>query len=179
MITNIKRVDGSEIYLLPFENSDITSEYISWLNDPDVVRFSNQRFIRHTIKSSQIYLKSFKNTTNFFLTIRRQIDDLPIGTMTVYFSTHHKTANIGILIGQKSLWGQGLGQDAWDTITAWLIDSYQIRKVIGGTLSNNKAMIRIMERSGMRCEAIIPRQELFNSKEIDLYYYAKYSSEDE
>ena len=62
MITNIKRVDGSEIYLLPFENSDITSEYISWLNDPEVVRFSNQRFIRHTIKSSQIYLKSFKNT---------------------------------------------------------------------------------------------------------------------
>ena len=177
MITNLKRLNGSKIYLKSFEDSDISSDYISWLNDPDVVRFSNQRFNRHTIETSKLYLESFKNTTNLFLSIRRKNDNCAIGTMTAYVANHHKTANIGILIGTKSLWGEGFGQDAWDTLITWLIEKNQIRKVIGGTLSNNKAMIRIMKRSGMSFEAILPRQELFDCEEIDLYLYAKYNNE--
>ncbi len=171
MIEGFDTLLGRKIYLRPFQKSDITTEYISWLNDPDVVRYSNQRFVTHTESSCLAYWQSFLNTPNLFLSLRMQADDMAIGTMTAYFSPPHGTVDIGILIGQKSVWRQGVGQDAWDTLVNWFIEMRRVRKVTAGALSSNKAMIRTMERS---CEAIRPKQELLDGEAVDLYFYGKY-----
>ncbi len=174
MIESSSRLLGRNVYLRPFQKTDITSEYISWLNNPDVVKYSNQRFITHTESSCRAYLESFQNTPNLFLSVRAQADDLAIGTMTAYVAPQHGTVDIGIMIGRKSVWGQGVGQDAWDTLVNWFIERRRIRKVTAGALSSNKAMIRIMERSGMQCEAIRPKQELLDGEALALHLYGKY-----
>lgn len=174
MIESVDQILGQKVVLRPFEQSDITSEYIAWLNDPEVVRFSNQRFIKHTESSCRAYLESFQNTSNLFLSVRTQSDDLAIGTMTAYVSTQHGTVDIGILIGRKSIWGSGAGQDAWSTLVTWFIEKQRIRKVTAGTLSINKAMVQIMERSGMHIEAIRPNQELLDGEPVSIHYYGKY-----
>ena len=56
----------------------------------------------------------------------------------------------------------------------WFIERRKIRKVTAGSLSCNKGMIRIMERSGMQCEAIRANQELLDGEPLDINYYAKY-----
>ena len=50
---------GHRVVLAPFQATDITETYLDWLNDPAVVRFSNQRFVRHDHTSSERYLASF------------------------------------------------------------------------------------------------------------------------
>ena len=152
------------------------SEYISWLNDPEVVKYSNQRFIEHTEVSCRAYLESFMNTPNLFLMVRSLEDDLALGTMTAYVSLQHSTVDIGILIGQKSRWGNGIGYDAWQTLVNWFLEIRAIRKVTAGTIGSNKRMIRVMERSGMHCEAIRPKQEFFNGLYDDIHYFGIYSS---
>ena len=174
MIESFSQLTGCKVLLRPFLKSDITPEYISWLNDPVVVRYSNQRFIKHTEESSHAYWDGFRNTPDLFLSVRTLVDDLPVGTMTAYVCLPHGTADIGILIGQKSVWGTGVGQDAWNTLVNWFIEQRRIRKVTAGALSSNKAMIRIMERSGMHCEAIRPKQEVFNGEPLALHYYGNY-----
>lgn len=174
MSDDFKQLVGRKVLLRPFQQSDITSEYISWLNDPDVVRYSNQRFVTHTELSCLKYLETFLNTSNLFFSVRTKADDLAVGTMTAYVSVPHGTADIGILIGQKSVWGTGVGQDAWDTLLNWLIDQRRVRKVTAGTLSSNKAMIVIMERSGMHREAVRPKQEMLDGEPVDLHYYGKF-----
>jgi RimJ/RimL family protein N-acetyltransferase len=37
--------------LRPFQAADINDTYLGWLNDPEVTRFSNQRFHQHTAES--------------------------------------------------------------------------------------------------------------------------------
>lgn len=165
---------GHKVLLRPFLQSDITPEYISWLNDPEVVRYSNQRFIQHTESSCRAYWDSFLNTPNLFLSITTLHGNYAIGTMTAYVSVPHETVDIGLLVGRKSSWRTGVGQDAWNTLVNWFIEERQIRKVTAGALSINKAMIRIMERSGMHCEAIRPKQELLDGELLDLHYYSKY-----
>lgn len=176
MNESFAQISGCKILLRPFLQSDITPEYISWLNDPEVVRYSNQRFIKHTETSCRAYLDSFRGTPNMFLSVRTLVSNRQVGTMTAYVSLLHETVDIGILIGRKSMWGTGVGQDAWDTLINWFITDRRIRKVTAGTLSENKGMLRIMERSGMRREAILPGQELLAGKPLDVYRYAKYSS---
>ena len=164
---------GEKVLLRSFTTSDINETYIGWLNDTDVVRYSNQRFLRHDQDSCLRYLASFEGTDNLFISVRRLSDDSPVGTMTAYVSSHHGTVDVGILIGDKSVWGMGYGQDAWNTLTNWLLERDDIRKLTAGTLACNDGMIKLMERSGMHHEATRREQEIVNAHAVDILYYAK------
>lgn len=75
------------------------------------------------------------------------------GTLTVYCSAPHGTADIGIMIGERNVWGKGIGAEAFCLVLSALKASGAIRKVTAGTLAVNQGMVRIMEKAGMRHEA--------------------------
>ena len=85
---------GNKISLKPFLVADIDDEYISWLNDKNVMKFSNQRFFVHSYESCMVYRASFEGTENLFIGIHRLSDDKLIGTLTAYFSTNHGTVDM-------------------------------------------------------------------------------------
>ena len=165
---------GSKVLLRPFVESDITEPYLGWLHDPEVVRYSNQRFVTHDRASCVRYVRSFAGTANLFLSVRALADDRAIGTMTAYFAVHHGTVDVGIMIGERAAWGQGYGQDAWNLLTGWLIGLDSIRKVTAGTVACNLGMLRLMERSGMVVEGARRKQELIEGKPEDILYFARW-----
>jgi len=164
---------GSKIYLTLFEYKDITTEYIGWLNDKEVVKFSNQRFLVHTLESSVNYLQSFEGTSNLFLAIKDLSSKQTIGTMTAYISEQHQTVDIGILLGNRDFWGKGIGFDAWSTLVKWANSNY--RKVTAGALAINKPMIALMEKSGMEFEGLKKNHEIVNDCPTDVLFYGKFS----
>lgn len=166
---------GHTVWLRPFGAPDLTEAYIDWLNDPRATRFSNQRFVRHTRESCERYLAGFAGTPNLFFSMRLQSDGRAIGTMTAYRAPQHGTADVGILVGDTSVWGQGHGQDAWNTLTGWLIAQPGMRKVTAGMLACNHGMRRIAERSGMQLEAVRRAQELVDGEPHDILYYARFA----
>lgn len=163
---------GRLVTLCYFSDSNITSEYIGWLNDQKVVKFSNQRFRLHNAQTCQSYLNSFKNTDNMFLAIYQDANF--VGTMTAYVSTIHKTADMGIMIGDAQSWGKGIGQDAWMTLMRHLFERCGIRKVTGGTLKCNAAMVRIMLKSGMKPDGVRVAHELVDGEPQDVLHFAKF-----
>lgn len=166
---------GAKVRLEPFGPEHITDAYLGWLNDPEVVRFSNQRFAIHARDSAAAYLKAFEGSPNHFLAIRRAADDRHIGTLTAYVNPRHGTADVGIMIGEREVWGGGYGQDAWDTVLNWLVTRGDIRKVTAGTLACNKGMVRLMERSGMMLEGVRRGQELVEGEPQDLVLYGRFA----
>ena len=166
---------GKNIVVHTFEKIDISNEYVGWLNNPDVVRLSNQRFIKHNRINCEAYRSSFINTENSFLAVRYKKNQRLIGTVTVYREINHGTADVGIMIGDKSVWGKGVGQEVWDLVLAWLLDNVGVRKVTAGTLKCNFGMISLMERSGMELEAIKKEQEIVDEISTDVLYYAKFA----
>ncbi len=165
---------GHQVELRPFTKADITPAYLSWLSDPEVVRFSNQRFRTHTAESCAAYLASFHGTPNLFFSILRQGDGRPVGTMTAYVSAPHGTADLGILIGDRGCWGQGIGLDAWQTLMTHLFQHSRLRKITAGTLGPNIGMVGIMERAGMRLEGVRERQEIVDGVPVDALLYARF-----
>ncbi|EAT59816.1 GNAT family N-acetyltransferase [Chlorobium ferrooxidans] len=165
---------GEKVLLRLFTPADINEVYIGWLNDPEVVRYSNQRFHRHDAESSRRYLATFSDTDNLFMSIHALSDNRQIGTMTAYRFRHHGTVDVGIMIGDRSVWGKGYGQDAWNTFTGWLLSQKEIRKLTAGTSALNYGMIKLMERSGMTFEAVRKAQEIFDGQAADILYYAKF-----
>ena len=46
---------GSNILSAEFEETDLDQTYVDWPNDPEVVRYSNRRFCKHTYESCEQY----------------------------------------------------------------------------------------------------------------------------
>jgi ribosomal-protein-alanine N-acetyltransferase len=169
-------LQGQRLSVRPFIASDVGSAYLGWLNDPEVTRFSNQRFKRHDAISALTYLRTFDGSDNRFLLVCDTESARPIGTLTVYASRPHGTADIGIMIGDRMSWGKGLGQEAWNLVLGWLLEASAIRKVTAGTAALNIGMVRLMERSGMRHEATRRQQEIIEGRPVDLVYFARFKS---
>ena len=174
MLPPIDALTGRLVTLQPFSAADVTSEYVGWLNDPVVTRFSNQRFYQHSVQSCRDYVASFEGSPNRLLKVLLQEDDRMVGTMTVYAAVPHDTVDIGLMVGCRSIWGQGGGQDAWNTLLHWLLETAGVRKVTGGAMCCNLAMVRIMEHSGMTLEAVRPGQEMLDGIPQDLVYFGKF-----
>lgn len=168
---------SKRLLLCPFTEADIAADYIGWLNEPEVVRFSNQRHRHHDEESCLAYLRTFSGSDNLFLGIRLADDGRLIGTMTAYISPHHGTADMGLLVGERSLWGQGLGFEAWCLLMHYLLQTRKLRKITGGALRCNVGMVKIMERSGMHLEAARMQQEIVEGEPQDILYFAKFRSD--
>lgn len=165
------------LLLRPFTSDDITDDYLYWLRDPKVTRFSNQRFREHNKESCSTYQQSFNKSTNSFLLLLHRRDATPIGTMTVYRKPEHGTADIGLMLGNRAYWRQGLGLEAWITVMNVVLQEKGMRKVTGGTVKTNSAMVKIMEQSGMKLDAVRERQELIEGQAVDLLHYSRFTED--
>jgi RimJ/RimL family protein N-acetyltransferase len=165
------RVVGELVTLSNFLENDINDSYISWLNDPVVVRYSNQRFNNHSLQNCKKYLESFDGNDNLFLSIKLKENSEMIGTMTAYFN-HHNVVDVGIMIGNKEEWGKGYGFDAFNTLINWLKIQNKVRKITAGAMSCNKGMINLMQKSGMSYEATRKLHEVYDGKLVDIVHYA-------
>jgi RimJ/RimL family protein N-acetyltransferase len=135
------------LYLLPPTSKDITRQ-IDWLNDPEVVKYSEQRHKKHDLRSQCEYVDSF-SPPNHLWAIHHNGD--PIGTISARIDKHNSVADLGILIGDRSQWGKGFGLEAWTEVMQFLF-SNGIRKIEAGCMKHNLAMVRICGLSGMRLE---------------------------
>jgi RimJ/RimL family protein N-acetyltransferase len=162
---------GAVVELRSFAPENLTESYLGWLRDPQLMRFSNQRFRTHNMDSCRAYLASFASTDNLFIAIYHE--GAFIGTMTAYSSAVHGTADIGLLIG-AGVQGKGLGKDAWATLMAHLLAT-GTRKVTGGTLRCNAAMVRIMQGCDMQADGVRAGQELADGVAHDMLHFAKFA----
>jgi len=162
---------GALVELRLFFPENLTDSYLGWLRDPQLMRFSNQRFLTHNMETCRAYLTSFAATDNLFMSIYYK--DKFIGTMTAHRSTVHGTADIGILIspGEQA---KGLGKDAWGTLMNHLLET-GTRKVTGGTLRCNKAMVRVMQGCGMQPDGVRVAHELIDGRANDILHFAKFA----
>ena len=169
------KIYGKNICLRSFQESDVTDHYVSWLNDNEVVKYSNQRFLTHTIESSNKYLDSFSNTRNMYMAIEDGSTKELYGSITAYIQFNHGTADIGLMVGSKKSWGKGVGSEAWKLMMDFLLIQSGVRKVTGGTMRCNIGMIKIMKKNGMIHEATKKSHELLDGEPVDIVYFYKFS----
>jgi RimJ/RimL family protein N-acetyltransferase len=162
------------LVICPFDVRHLTQEYVDWLNDKQVVRFSEQRHKIHSLESCSVYWQSIKNSPSILWAIET-CNNLHIGNITAHFDFSNSSADIGILIGNKTYWGKGYGCEAFSKVCEFLLSHSKIRKVTAGTMASNLGMRKIMMKSGMIEDGIRKRHFLLDGQEVDLIFAAKYS----
>lgn len=161
--------------LIPFSEKYLSESYVRWLNDPEVIKYSEQRHRKHTLNSCREYMLSFIDTPHLFWAIVCKDEKLGhIGNINAYVDLKNRVADIGIIIGERTVWGKGYGLEAWRAVCDYMLRDTNTRKVAAGTLANNIGMIKIMERTGMEADGIRRKHYLFEDKEVDIVFYARY-----
>jgi len=169
-------IETPRLTIVPFGEAHLTERYVAWLNEPEVVRYSDQRFRTHTLESCRAYMESFRGTPNHFWAIVARDPALGhIGNLNAYVSTLHRVADVGIVVGERGAWGKGLGGEAWIAVCDHLLRAGGMRKVTAGTLEVNRPMLAIMERAGMVPDGRQVRQNLFEGREVDVVHAALFA----
>jgi len=173
-----KIIETERLVIEPFNERYLTERYVAWLNDPEVVRFSEQRFRSHTLESCRAYMHSFVGTPNYFWAcVIRNPDIKHIGNINAYVDPRNIVADVGILIGEKKLWGKGYGLEALLAVVDFLFREACMRKVTVGTLALNMGMRNIMQSMGMKEDGRRIKQVIFEGKEVDIIYGALFRDE--
>lgn len=171
-------LETPRLRITPFSELYLTPRYVGWLNDPEVVRFSEQRHRVHTLESCRSYWLSFSGTPHYFWAIV-VTDGTPghIGNINAYVDPENQLADVGILIGEKRSWNRGYGLEAWLAVCGYLLDTGGMRKVTAGAMAVNKGMLRIMEKSQMVADGRRIRQCVVNGEGVDVIYAALFQKD--
>jgi len=171
------RIQTGRIRLVPFAEQHLTQEYIGWLNDKSLMRYSEQRFCQHSIESSRDYMLSFAGTCNFFWAIEDSTNNKHVGNLNAYVDRRSQTADLGILVGGALSTSQGIGTEAWMAACDFLFRHSGIRKITAGTLGVNKPMIRVCEKAGMLDDGIRMRHVVWEGREVDMLHFALFGTD--
>lgn len=145
----------------------VTDQHLAWLNDPLVTKYSEQRHKTHTPESQHEYLNKLWKNPGSNIWLIKLADKKEIGTISSHIDIHNQVANIGILIGDKDYWGQGLGLEAWIGVMN-VLRAAGVRKIEAGCMESNEPMIKLLLSAEFRKEGIIPDHFMLDGKPEDL-----------
>lgn len=146
---------------------DVTTRYVSWLNDPDVNQYLEVRWRRHTIETVREdvqYLLDSSRDMLFGIFTKPQI--IHIGNVKLSeVNLRYGTAEIGFLIGESNFWGKGYASEAVRSVCDWAFEEAGIQKVTAGAYAQNIGSRKTLEKVGFVEEGVLRSQVVLDSGE--------------
>lgn len=162
------RLEGTKVYLRPFEREHLEDpRYISWLRDYQVMRYigRSEYFRPFGFEMVQDYIESlWKNPYVSFFAVHDRKDEAFVGTAKLSYldetGKETRTADVGIMVGDRTRWGQGLAGNAVQTVCSHAFTDLEARKLTAGANGSNPAVLRLFERLGFVEEGRLRRKLL-------------------
>lgn len=147
---------------------DATQTYVSWLSDPDVMRYLESRWSAHTVESVRAFIDTCNaSAADLLLGVclpgGRHIGNIKIGPM----HPQHRSAAIGLMFGARDCWGQGYASEAIGAVTAYAFAALGLEKVWAGCYASNEASQRAFLRNGFVVEGRQKHMWLFEGRRED------------
>jgi [ribosomal protein S5]-alanine N-acetyltransferase len=170
---------GTQVRLRPMSVADADGPYLGWMNDPEVTRFLESRFRTYEPSDLASYIEETTgDPANHFFAIEllesgRHVGNIKLGPV----EAQHGRGDIGIIIGDRSVWGRGIAAEAVTLLTRWAFDELGLRKVTAGAYSSNVGSVRAFERAGFHIEATRARHYECDAGTVDAVLLACFADD--
>ena len=162
-----------KIELNLINESHVGEKYVDWLNDYDVVRYTEQRFTHHKESEIKSYVKHILSSESEFL-YGIFHEGIHIGNIKIGpINTQHQVADMGYIIGEKAYWGKGIMTEAIRIASGYCKEIYKLKKITAGVYENNKASIKVLQNNGFKQEGILISQVDFEGDRINVLLFGK------
>ena len=165
----ILATDRIELRKFTQEHLDST-EYFSWLCDLENVTSIYRMEYLLNISRDEVsaYVNNlWKSGTDCFFAIHERMTGLFIGTQRIgHINWRTGAADIGLMI-DKAYWGNGYGTEAVSLACRYAFGPLSLRRLSGGTASDNIGMIRCFKKNNFHEEGRLREHLLINGKYED------------
>jgi len=149
-------------FLRPICESDVTDEYVSGLNDPQVNQFLEVRHNKQTHYSVSRFIRKNREAADMILWgiwYGNGRQKLLVGTVRLHgIDSVVPACNIGICLFKREVWGLGLGTKSIRRVTDWVFGMHDLCSIRAEVNIANFASQQAFLRAGYRYShsAVIP-----------------------
>ena len=163
-------LNSKSLLLRPIASSDINLTYLGWLNDPEVSRYLETRFVPQSMESLQHYWQSHRDDPSSpWFAICLTDDGSHIGNIKLGpINWTHRRADLSLFIGDRQSWGKGHATDAISLVTSWAFKVLDLQKLSAGVYSGNIGSLRAFEKCGYRLEGTFKDDAICCGKRVDI-----------
>ena len=156
-----------DLYIQILKPSDVTHEYVQWMNDYEVVKYTEQKFTAHSFEDvCEFVRQKYESKNDFLFGIyfnKKHIGNVKLGPINF----NHKVADISMIIGDKDMWGKGIATKVTKKIISFGFEVIGLEKITLTCNSLNRASLKMFLNRGFSVEAIRKEQIIFEGKRVD------------
>ena len=168
----------SEVIILKKLNlkKDISNKYQNWMNDFEVHKYTEQKYIKHSLADIRNFVREKNKSKNEFLygiflkknNLNIHIGNIKLGPINFI----HKYAEISYFIGEKELWGKGYATLAIKEIIK-IAKKKGIKKLKAGLYEMNIGSKKVLIKNGFKIEGKFKSEIIYEGKRFNSYWFGK------
>jgi len=172
-------LEGEKVLLRPLVVEDAYGNYPHWFNDANVSKGNSHHVFPYTQQEALEYIQSLSQRKDILsLAIIDKLDMIHIGNISLQnINFIYRSAELAIIIGEKSAWGKGYGKEASYLLTAHGFYALNMHRIQCATFSDNIGMQKIALHIGMILEGKRRESVYKNGRFLDIYEYGVLASE--
>ena len=166
-------LQGKHIYLRELCMQDAEGNYPNWFNNPEVTKYNSHGERVYTKEMAKEYIKMVADSSSHqVFAIVDKASQKHIGNISLQaIDTKARNAEFAILIGEPSVYGKGVGEEAGKLLLCYGFDELGLHRIYCGTSSNNLGMQKLAGKLGMKQEGLRRDSLLKNGEFADIIEY--------
>lgn len=162
-----KKLVGERIYLSPRNIEDV-EKFTEWLNDFEVTDYLGRSNQIMTLQGERKFLEENYNAEATFSIVTLD-DDKMIGTVGLERIEHtHRTATLGVFIGDKDYLSKGYGTEAIRLLLDYGFNYLNLHNIKLQLLSFNERALKCYRKCGFKETGRIRESRFINGKYYDV-----------
>lgn len=150
-------LQGTRLTLRSLEAADARGPYEQWMRDARVLRYLEVRHKPPGSAELERFIADMNADSNtLLLGIVLTAERRHIGNIKLAIEPRHQRGDIGILIGDTSVWGHGYAAEAIAVLSDHAFRRLGLHKLTAGFYAENVSSIRAFAKAGFSEEGRLP-----------------------
>jgi RimJ/RimL family protein N-acetyltransferase len=172
------------VTLRPLEPADIDTMY-PWLLDYELDIYSSWSSPNSLARFQKRWEEKLMDPPEDIIFFGVQVGEQLVGRVELaMIDTENRRAEVGIVIGDRSVWGRGIGKTALIILLDYAFTVANLEKIGAEVYSFNERSQHLFESLGFTEEGILRRHEVHNGTRQDVHvfgilkdeFYARYQT---
>ena len=101
------------------------------------------------------------------------IDGVIIGTVSLFeINSHHKSGNVGIVVGDKNYWGKGVATEVFKSLIPYTLEQLDIVYIGAEVEVENIPMKKVFEKIGFLQDGHFVSARVKEGKRVDVLHFS-------